>query len=257
MRWQLLLLALVSGFAFGQVQVEELPTRAGVTLRFAYAKAENPIASAVLFQGGSGNIGMFPNGSMRVENFLSGGARRFADNGISVAIVDVPSDRRSLDGFRDTPEHAQDAAAVIAFLRRQSDLPVWAIGTSNGSLSAATAAALLKERGPDGIVLTSSVTRKPSPAAAVSPVTDAALDRITVPALFVHHKSDGCAATPYDAIPGVMELMKRSKKIDLITVEGGENRGNPCRTGYHQFLGIEAAVTKQIADWIRNYQAKR
>lgn len=250
----LIALALVAGGALAQVEVKELPTRPDVTIRFVYARAENPVASAVLFQGGPGNIGIFPNGSMRVENFLSGGAARFTQNGISVAIVDVPSDRRSLDGFRHTPEHAQDVAAVIAFLRQQDKLPVWAIGTSNGSLSAATAAVLLRERGPDGIVLTSSTTSKPVPAA--HPVTDAALDQVTVPTLFVHHKDDACRVTPYGAIPGVMASMKQARPVDLITVEGGENRGNPCHTGYHQFLGIEATVTQQIADWIRRYQSK-
>lgn len=247
------LLLLVSGFAHGQVEVIEVTTRPDVTVRFVYARAENPVASAVLFQGGGGNIGIFRNGSMRVENFLSGGAGRFTRNGISVAIVDVPSDRRTLDDFRHTPEHAQDTAAVIAFLRQQGNLPVWAIGTSNGSLSAAAAAALLKERGPDGIVLTSSTTSKPLPAA--HPVTDAALDQVTVPALFVHHKNDGCRVTPYGAIPGVMESMKKAGKVELITVEGGEERGNPCHTGYHQFLGIEAQVTRQIADWIKRHQS--
>jgi pimeloyl-ACP methyl ester carboxylesterase len=244
-------LALACGSAFAQLEVKELPTRPDVTIRFVYARAENPVANAILFQGGGGNIGIFPNGSMRVENFLSGGAARFTQNGISVAIVDVPSDRRSLDGFRHTPEHAQDAAAVIAFLRQQNRLPVWAIGTSNGSLSAATAAVLLKERGPDGIVLTSSTTSKPVPAA--HPVTDAALDQVTVPTLFVHHKGDACRVTPYGAIPGVMASMKQAKVVDLITIEGGENRGSPCHSGYHQFLGIEAEVTRRIADWIKRY----
>lgn len=246
--------ALACGSALAQVDVQELPTRPDVTLRFVYARAENPVASAVLFQGGGGNIGIFPNGSIRVENFLSGGAARFTQNGISVAIVDVPSDRRNLDDFRHTREHAQDIAAVIAFLRRQNTLPVWAIGTSNGSLSAATAAALLKENGPDGIVLTASTTARP--VAAAHPVTDAALDQITVPTLFVHHKDDACRVTPYAAIPGVMATMKQARVVDLITVEGGENRGNPCHSGYHQFLGIEAKVTQQIADWIKRYQSQ-
>lgn len=247
--------ALASACALAQqVEVQELPTRPGVTLRFVYARAENPVANAVLFQGGGGNIGIFPNGSMRVENFLSGGAARFTRNGISVAIVDVPSDRRNLDDFRHTPEHAQDIAAVIAFLRRQNTLPVWAIGTSNGSLSAATAAVLLKEGGPDGIVLTASTTSKP--VAAAHPVTDAALDQVTVPTLFVHHKDDACRVTPYSAIPGVMAAMKQARVVDLITVEGGENRGSPCHSGYHQFLGIEAEVTRQIAGWIRRHHSQ-
>ncbi|MCX7167130.1 MAG: alpha/beta hydrolase [Rhodocyclales bacterium] len=245
--------SLVSGAGQAQVEVREISARPGVTLRFVYAKAENPVASAVLFQGGGGNIGIFPNGSMRNENFLSGGARRFTENGISVVIPDVPSDRRSLDNFRDTPEHAQDNAALIEFLRQQSSVPVWAIGTSNGSLSAASASTRLKEKGPDGLVLTSSVTL--APFAALHLVTLAPLHEVKVPVLLVHHKQDGCKFTPYEAMPGLVAALKSAKKVELISEEGGVATGNPCHTGHHQFLGTEAAVTKDIADWIRRYQS--
>ena len=236
-----------------QVEVKEITTRPGVTVRFVYAKADNPVASAVLFQGGSGNIVIFPNGSMRFEGFLSGGAHRFTQNGISVVIPDVPSDRRTLDNFRDTPEHAQDNAVLIEFLRQQSKVPVWAIGTSNGSLSAAAASTHLKEKGPDGIVLTSSVTK--APIAGAHPVTAAPLNEVKVPVLLVHHKYDGCSITPYDAMPGLIAAFKSAKTIELISVEGGSSAGNPCNSGYHQFLGIEAAVTKDIADRIKRYQS--
>ena len=42
-----------------------------------------------------------------------------------------------------------------------------------------------------------------------------------------------------------MAIMKQARVVDLITVEGGEIRGNPCHDGYHQFLGIEAAVSRR------------
>ena len=248
----LLLAALASPSTRAQLEVKELPTRPNVTVRFIYAKAQNPIASAVLFQGGSGRIDIRPDGTSRVRNFLSGGAERFARSGITVAVLDAPSDRRSLDMFRHSREHAEDIAAVIAFLRKESDRPVWAIGTSNGSLSAASSAELLKDRGPAGIVLTSSVTN--SPRTGSHPVTEAALDQITVPTLFVHHRYDGCRSTPYDAIPPLLARMTRARKVDLVTIEGGEGRGNSCDSGYHQYLGIEEEVTKKIADWIRAAQ---
>jgi len=245
--------SLVPAASQAQVEVKELSTRPGVTLRFVYAKAENPVASAVLFQGGGGNVGIFPNGSMRVESFLSGGARRFTQNGISVVIPDVPSDRRTLDEFRDTPEHAQDNAALIEFLRQQARVPVWAIGTSNGSLSAAAASTHLKEKGPDGLVLTSSVTIASMKEA--HSVMLAPLQEVKVPVLLVHHKQDGCRVTPYDAMPGLVAALKSAKRVELISEEGGSSTGNPCYTGYHQFLGTEAAVTKDIADWIKRYQS--
>jgi hypothetical protein len=92
-KYHFLLTLVLSAFAalpsHAQVEVKEITTRPSVTLRFVYVKAENPVASAVLFQGGSGAIGIFPNGSMRFEGFLSGGAYRFTQNGISVVIPDV------------------------------------------------------------------------------------------------------------------------------------------------------------------------
>ncbi|MBZ0134151.1 MAG: alpha/beta hydrolase [Rhodocyclaceae bacterium] len=239
--------------SLAQIEVKELPSRPGVTVRFVYAKAENPIASAVLFQGGAGAIGIYPNGSMRVENFLSGGAHRFTSNGISVAIPDVPSDRRTLDNFRGTLEHAQDNAVMIAFLRQQAAVPVWAVGTSNGSLSAAATAAHLKDKGPDGIVLTASTTR--APVSQAHSVLTAPLHEVTVPALIVHHKQDACHVTPFSAMPELMAALKSAKTVELIEAEGGTNNGSPCHSGHHQFQGIEAAVTKDIADWIRRYQA--
>lgn len=253
-----LLVSMLSSFApissHAQIEVKEITTRPGITIRFVYAKAENPVASAVLFQGGGGNIGIYSNGSMRVESFLSGGASRFIQNGISVVIPDVPSDRRTLDDFRSTPEHAQDNAALIEFLRQQSKVPVWAIGTSNGSLSAAASSTHLKEKGPDGLVLTSSVTE--APVAAAHSVKLAPLGEVNVPVLLVHHKQDGCRVTPYEAMPGLIAALKSAKKVELITEDGGSSVGNPCHTGYHQFLGIEGRVTSNIADWIKRYQSQ-
>ena len=231
-------------------EVREIQTRPGVTVRFIYAKAENPVASAVLLQGGSGAIGIYPNGTTESSGFLATGAERFTRNGISVAIPDVPSDRNHLHDFRATPEHAQDNAVLVAFLRQQARVPVWAIGTSNGSLSAAASTTRLKEKGPNGIVLTAAVTKRPVSQA--HPVTDAPLGEVTVPVLLVHHKEDGCMVTPYAAMPDLLAALKSARKTELIGVEGGSpGSGTPCGGGHHQFLGIEAEVTKSISDWIK------
>ncbi len=242
--------------AQAQIEVHDIPTRPGVTVRAVYAPAAKPVATAVLFQGGGGAIGIFANGSMRVDTgFLSGGAKRFTDNDISVLIADVPTDRRNLDSFRDSKEHAEDNAALIAFLREKAKLPVWAMGTSNGSLSAAAAAGLLKGKGPDGVVLTSSTTK--APFAGAHSVLLAPLAEIAVPVLIVHHKTDACAVTPYAAMPELKAALKAAPRVELIDADGGTNNGNPCYGGYHQFQGIEASVTKSIADWIKHYQASR
>jgi len=78
-----------------------------------------------------------------------------------VVVVDAPSDRQNppdLSGFRGTPEHITDLKAVIAWLRKQADVPVWLVGTSCGTESAAFAAtSLTGHDGPDGLVLTSTI----------------------------------------------------------------------------------------------------
>lgn len=239
-----------------QAEVRELTVRPGVTLRFLYLKAATPVASAVLFQGGTGNIGIFPNGSMRDSGFLAGGGQNFVSQGISVLIPDVPSDRRHLDGYRASEGHAQDNAALIEFLRQQSPVPVWAVGTSNGSLSAAAAAARLQGKGPDGLVLTSTVTREGRTRGLAHVVSEAPLQDVKVPVLLVHHKDDGCYVTPYGAMPGLTAALTASPRVALITAQGGSNNGNPCQAGHHQFQGIEAAVAKDIADWIRAAPAR-
>jgi hypothetical protein len=241
----------LAGHAQPQPEVREITTRPGVTLRFVYLKAASPVASAVLFQGGTGNIGIFPNGSTRDTGLLVSGGQYFVQHGISVVIPDVPSGRRHLDDFRASVEHAQDNAALIDFLRQQSPVPVWAVGTSNGSLSAAAASTHLKEKGPDGLVLTSTVTREGRTRSLAHRVYDAPLQEVKVPVLLVHHRDDACYVTPYDAMPALAAAFSASSKVALITAQGGSSNGNPCHTGHHQFLGIEGAVVKDMADWIK------
>lgn len=239
-----------------QPEVRELTVRPGVTLRFVYLKAATPVASAVLFQGGTGNIGIFPNGSMRDGGFLAGGGQNFVPHGISVLIPDVPSDRRHLNEYRASEAHAQDNAALFEFLRQQAPVPVWAVGTSNGSLSAAAASARLQGKGPDGLVLTSTVTKEGRTRGLAHVVSEAPLQDVKVPVLLVHHKDDGCYVTPYDAMPGLTAALTASPRVALITAQGGSSNGNPCHAGHHQFQGIEAAVARDIADWIRATPAK-
>lgn len=240
----------LTNHGFAQIEVREISARPGTSVRYVYAKAEGAVASAILFQGGGGNIGIFPNGSVRDEGFLSGGAQRFLRNGISVVISDKPSDRRSLDGFRNSGEHAQDIAALIRFLRAQSSAPVWLLGISNGSLSIATGATLVKDSLPDGLVMISSVTKEGVSRGMAHPVQLAPLHEIVLPVLIVHHRSDPCYVSPYSGAEALVSELKSAKTVELLPIEGG-TAGNPCHAGYHQFQGIEEQVTDQIANWIK------
>jgi hypothetical protein len=249
-------LACVADLAGAQApRVVDLPTRPGVTQRFLYQAPAGPAprASAILFAGGHGGL-LFDDAGRPAwgrGNFLVRTRERFVARGIAVAIVDAPSDRRTepyLGGFRQTREHATDVAAMIAWLRAQSAAPVWLVGTSRGTQSAAAVALVLAGRdAPDGVVLTSSIFVDPRG----RPLYAMPVERLALPVLVVHHRDDGCKATPYAMAAPFTARLGASPRKALVTVEGGVDVGDPCEAqGHHGFAGVEDRAIDAIADFM-------
>jgi alpha-beta hydrolase superfamily lysophospholipase len=111
----------------------DLPTQPGVTQPVYITAAPAPRASLILFPGGSGVVAQVRN------NFLLRVVPKFVAQGMTVAVIDTPSDHPSGMGWqrRITADHVTDVEAVVAMLKSRSPAPVWLIGTSRGSLSAA------------------------------------------------------------------------------------------------------------------------
>jgi pimeloyl-ACP methyl ester carboxylesterase len=135
-----------------EIKVETLATRPGVTLQMLVMRPDKPVASVVLFMGGDGKLGGFQPNRNPVfgGNFLVRSRSVFLSQGMTVAVLDAPSDRqegRGLVGFRQSPQHMQGIAAVMRYLREQASVPVWLVGTSLGSVSAAAAAIRIREAG--------------------------------------------------------------------------------------------------------------
>jgi pimeloyl-ACP methyl ester carboxylesterase len=234
-------------------KVVDIPTRPGVTQRMLVLTPPQPRAAAVLLAGGHGGLQIFDNGSMKwgEGNFLVRTRQLFADQGLMVAVVDAPSDRQSppfLSGFRQTEQHAADLKAVIAWLRDASKAPVWLVGTSRGTQSAAYVATVLTgPDGPDGVVLTSSILTEQKG----RPVPAMPLGRIKVPVLVVHHEEDGCSQCPYSLVPTLMAKLDNAPRKQLLSFRGGRSQGDPCEAfAYHGFNGLEPAVVGQIAAWM-------
>jgi hypothetical protein len=52
-------------------------------------------------------------------------------------------------------------------------------------------------------------------------------------------------------VPRLTEKLTNAPTQELLTFEGGSDRGDPCEAmAYHGFNGIERDVVKKIADWI-------
>ena len=235
-------------------RVVDIPTREGVTQRFLFIAAPGAQAAAILFAGGHGGLQMSDTGALQWGhgNFLVRSAPLFASRGIAVAVVDAPSDRqapRYLGGFRQSAEHAADVKALIAWLREHTRAPVWLIGTSRGTQSAAGAAVRLAETGggPDGLVLTATIVHDTRG----RPVTDMALERLRIPVLVVHHEEDACRQTLYRDVPPLMARLSATPRKELLAFRGGDNQGEACAgRAHHGFNGLEEEVVTKIAAWI-------
>jgi pimeloyl-ACP methyl ester carboxylesterase len=234
---------------------EELRTigsRPGVTQSFLLVRPPaRPVAAAVLFAGGNGALNLGSGRLGLAFNFLVRNRGRFAQHGLLVAVVDSPSDHPAgLDGFRTTEAHAEDVRAVIAAARKEQAGPVWVVGTSMGTVSAANAAARLHTGGPDGLVLTSTVTRQGRERP--ESVGDVRLEAIRVPTLVVHHRDDACRSTPYADTVGLLRDLAAAPRRELLTFVGGDSPlSGPCEArAAHGYFGLDAEVVGGIARWI-------
>lgn len=234
-------------------RVVDIPTRSGVVQRVLVLSPADPKAALILFAGGHGGLQISSSGSFKwgARNFLVRSRQLFTEQGFRVIVVDAPSDRQTapfLAGFRQKPEHVVDVGAVITWARQHAKIPVWLIGTSRGTQSAAfVTTELAAVQGPDGLVLTSTVLSDDKGRA----VPAMALDKLRIPVLVVHHEYDGCRLCSFREIPALMNKLSEAPRKQLLSFTGGEDRGDPCEAaGYHGFNGIEREVVVQIAQWI-------
>jgi len=231
-----------------------LQTRPGVTLSLFVAGmgSRKPEAVALLLIGGGGSINLRrEDGQVRFQqgNFLPRARREFARNGVVPVILDNPSDQQAgsgmSDAFRASAQHATDMRAVVAEVKkRYPGLPVFIVGTSRSTLSAAYLAAVL-EGEVAGAVLTSSLFYTDT-RARMAALASFDWSKAKLPLLFVHHAEDNCGATPY------LEAARLGRRFPLVTVNGGKPpESGPCDPlAQHGFYGKEAETVDAIAAWM-------
>jgi hypothetical protein len=248
-------LSILTGSA-GTQEIITLATRGNVTQSYFLTSAPKQLeAVAILFPGSGGFIQLRSEGGQPKfagGNFLVRSRAEFVRRGVIAAIMDAPSDQQGgwgmTDEFRLSEAHAVDISAVIADLRtRLANSPIFLVGTSRGTISAAALGARLKPA-VAGAVLTSTMFR---PAGRQSKEPGPGLSKfdfatISVPLLFAHHVSDQCSLTPYG------DAARFADKYPLITVWGGlPPESGPCDArSQHGFLGKEADTVEQIVNWM-------
>lgn len=266
-RWLQLALALsillVGGFETALAAtstIVSVQTPRGVRQSFILIKPDTPpVASVVLFAGGHGALGLKSATSMNwgADNFLVRSRDKFAAQGFLVAVVDAPSDRQDgMNGvFRMSKPHSDDIEVVAAYLKKQADAPVWLVGTSMGTFSAAGSA--ISAKSIDGLVLTSTITRAKRDwiitRSYPNGVASMDLPRVMVPTLILSHLKDGCDITPAADAPKLKARLNSASKVEIVVLDGGDTpQSAPCGgKSQHGFLGIEFEAVATVAEFVK------
>jgi alpha-beta hydrolase superfamily lysophospholipase len=234
-------------------------TKRGVEQQFILIKPDNPIASVILFAGGHGALGL--TGPEDFEwgegNFLVRTRRDFAAKGLVVAVIDAPSDRTKMNAkFRMGRKHAGDMAAVAKYLKRLKDIPVWVVGTSMGTFSAANVA-IRKRKWISGLVLTSTITRARENWSIKERYPDGVasmkLRKVRAPTLIVSHEDDGCEITPASDATKLEDELVNSSVVKIVLVKGGRAaESDACKAkSQHGFYGVESEAVDAISKFIK------
>lgn len=248
------LLLLASGDLMAQ-EIVTLSTRPGVTQSFFIAGLpQNPQAIAMLFPGASGLIRLRQEKDQikfGPNNFLVRSRDEFVKHGVVAIILDAPSDHQSggmNDNFRLGADHFMDISAVVADTgKRFPVLPIFLVGTSRGTISAAALGARFGSQ-IVGVVLTSTLFRQSSGRSGESGPGLSRFDFGTIksPVLFVHHAGDQCGVTSYG------DAARFAEKYPLISVFGGRApESGPCDPfSPHGYFGKESETVEQIVNWM-------
>jgi len=197
-----------------------------------------PSGSVILIPGGTtlqtigddGRPGNSGNFVIRVRN-------DFVEAGFAIAYLDDPSDLRP----------------AIARMRTVAR-PVFLLSTSNGTAVAARVAATYGADGPDGVVLTSTVTRQSRQFSYSAAAAD--VRRITVPVLFVHNTLDSCTVSPPSGVATLMARFPPGADVTRIEVTSSRLDGDPCEAfSPHGYEGIEGDVVAKIIAWMHAHGA--
>lgn len=239
------------GIAAHAGELIKLPTREGVTANVLWHETPNAKATVFIVPGGGGGFGRVENGLPTSGNFLVRTAQIWINEGFNYAVFGRPTDMNELDyPDRISSKHLADLKATVAFLKTKTNTPIWLVGTSRGTISAAHLLINEPDSAIAGGVLTASVTAYKK----IGAVPSQDLQKIKVPMLVFHHSGDACEICRPHEVPAILSNLKNAPIKKLMMVSGGSGAtGNPCEgQHFHGFIGMETEAVQAIAQWIRN-----
>jgi hypothetical protein len=239
-------------------------TRPETTVRVLLMKANQPADAVMLLPGGHGNINLDSQGHIGwgEDDFVVRSRWHYFDRGIAAIVPDVAADHKppvSLDGFRTSPQQADDLFALSEHLRGMAP-KVWVVAYDTGATSALNAVAHGRADTIAGLVLVSPILVEPEPKSTLL-IDGLKLALRRMPVLVIAHQSDACSA-PDVALIKQTAAAAKATNFQSIGATGGraELLHDPfsyaegsCNTqAPHRLAGLADAVTDTIIDWIHH-----
>ena len=138
---------------------------------------------------------------------------------------------------------------ILAFAHSLANVPIWAMGTSQGSIAAMNAAAHARRADLTGVVLTESVSILGKSG---ETVFDAHPRDVHVPALIVANRDDGCWVAPPSMAEKIADAMPNARPQILHEQGGVAESSNACSSrSPHGYWGIDEKVVDDIETWMR------
>ena len=241
--------------AAGEGVVEDLPLQGGGFQRVLYTAARRETKGiVVMFPGGTGEIDIEKSGHVKnAKNFVVRSDDLWRDRGYGVVLVDA-LDHQSMRGQRSGAAYAEVTKKIIEFAHAQANVPVWVLGTSQGSIAAMNAASHAGGTPLAGLILTESVSIL---GGSHETVFDAHPDGVRVPSLVVANVDDRCKVAPPSMAQSIAQSIRHAPTT-VLTVSGGTQRTqDDCGSlTPHGYYGIEENVVDGIVDWMQKTQKR-
>ena len=238
-------------------------SKSPVVQRAILLKPSIPSDTALLFYRGWSGIANIKSEKdwKRNLNYLQNNTELFSQAGISLVVMDCPSDENSVapgntplacnDDYRSSLKHAEDVKKIIAALKESYGITKFYImGHSYGTISSKW---LAKNLGNEiqGSIHSAAMTHANARNRAYGySVESFDMSTLKAPVLNVHHDDDRCVSTPYSTVAAY-------SKNNLVTVKGGEGTGDVCGgTHLHSMGGREEDTSKAVIKWIKTGQVQ-
>ena len=155
-------------------------------------KKTNNAINLILIPGGNAGTGEIKNGLPSSQNFLVRSRGDFDAAGFNTYVLfraKSVAPNAMATTYRNDKEHMKEIQSLIKHIASNNSGPIWLVGTSMGTISAASADLQLTNSNIKGLVLTASVTNK-----APGNLASQNLQEIKLPVLMMHHEADACFA---------------------------------------------------------------